>query len=401
MAGREVLIPRWMLWLIVALAVMALGLGTAEPTAAADGANSTIPSIAPALHNPSFECSEGYAPATNSAGETVFVPSGWTLVRADGGPLVHSARIHFEQRADPGGGCFTDNVKSLEKFDGRDSFFVEARDLETPSEPGKKFDVVIRQQTPVVPGAAYSLSGWMLSLCGGSAMPCSCPPGNYIVKALGLDPMGGSDPASDTIVWAESRNNFVTLEQERVGWNNVQVAARAQSTQMTVFVRMESPFQWHGNHGFIDALSLVRAPVAWFEGLPAEVRNTRRIELKWTSLQTPDAALIPGGTYELLTDIQVRLLPDGVWRDVAVGLTDQRALAYYAPCSEHTYEFRIRARAEQPEGSHGVSPNQRYIGVWSDSIGVRFVQDAAAPASMPLPGDLYLFLPRVCNQVEC
>ena len=376
----------------------ALGLGTVDQIEAAEGSYSTIPKIAPVLRNPSFECSEGYSPAQNSAGETVFVPNWWTLARAKGGPFTHSARIFFEQRADPSGGCDTERAH-VERIEGRDSLYVAARDLETPPEPGKPFDVVVQQQVNVVPGGDYSLSGWLLSLCGGSAVPSDCPQGTYIVKALGLDPSGGSDPASDAIVWAENLDNFVTPQQKRVGWSNVRLAARAQATRMTVFARVESPFRWHGNHGFIDALSLVRAPFAWFEPLPAEVRNSKRLDLTWQALQTPDVTAIPGGKYELLVDIQVRLHPDGEWRDLAVGLKEARTLTYYAPCTGHTYEFRIRARAEQPDGSNGVWPNQRYPGVWSQPARVKFVQDAVRPA--PHPGEMRIFIPELAHQVQC
>ncbi len=364
---------------------------------AADGYPALAADIAPGLANAGFECSEGYVPALNSAGETVYVPSSWELARAEGAPFAHSARIHFEQRADPNGGCDTD-FAHVEKIEGRDSFFVEAKDLETPPEPGKPFDAVIYQQVAVAPGVDYSLSGWLLSLCGGSASPSDCPEGVYMTKALGLDPTGGIDPASDAIVWAENRDNFETPEQKRVGWSNVRLAAQAQGESVTVFARVDSPFRWHGNHAFVDALSLVRAPVAWFEPLPPQTSSGRQLDLVWQARQSPDAAAVEGGTFELLVDIEVR--PEGgEWRELATGLQDESVYSFLAPCTGISYEFRIRARAEQPEDSDGAWPNQRYPGVWSEPVRVQFVQDAPEP--MPLPGDEQLFIPQIFLHIQC
>jgi len=364
---------------------------------AADDYPALAADVAPVLANASFECSEGYVPALNSAGETVYVPSSWDLARAEGAPFAHSARIHFEQRADASGGCDTD-FAHVERIEGRDSFFVEAKDLETPPEPGKPFDVVIYQQVAVAPGVDYSLSGWLLSLCGGSAVPNDCPEGVSMTKALGLDPTGGIDPASDAIIWAENRDNFVTPEQERVGWSNVRLAAQAQGESMTVFARVDSPFRWHGNHAFVDALSLVRAPVAWFEPLPPQTSNGRQLDLAWQARQSPDAAAVEGGTFELLVDIEVR--PEGgEWRELATGLQDEGVYSFLAPCTGLAYEFRIRARAEQPEDSDGAWPNQRYPGVWSEPVRVQFVQDTPEPA--PSPGDEQLFIPQIFLHIQC
>ncbi len=395
-ARRRVRLSRGPLLLACACLAAMFAFEAAGQSGAADGHPVTAADFAPVVINAGFECSEGYAPALNSAGETVYVPSAWELARAEGAPFAHSARIHFEQRADPNGGCDTD-FAHVEKIEGRDSFFVEAKDLETPPEPGKPFDTVIFQQVAVAPGVDYSLSGWLLSLCGGSAVPSDCPEDVYMVKALGLDPTGGIDPASDAIVWAENRDNFVTPEQERVGWSNVRLAAQAQAESVTVFARVDSPFRWHGNHAFVDALSLVRAPVAWFEPLP-ETSGERLLELAWQSKQSPDVEAIAGGTYELLVDIEVR--PEGgEWRELATGLQDESAYSFLAPCTGLAYEFRIRARAEQPEDSNGAWPNQRYPGMWSEPVRVQFVQDAPQPA--PSPGDEQLFIPQVCLDVQC
>ena len=138
-----------------------------------------------------------------------------------------------------------------------------AQDLETPPEPGKPFDAAVHQQVAVTPGTAYSLSGWMVSLCGGSATPSSCPADYYMEKLLGIDPTGGTDPLGPNVIWVGDRRNFTESR-----WLNLRLAATAQTDRLTVFGRIRSPFQWHGNHAFVDTFSLVRAPTAYFVGLP-------------------------------------------------------------------------------------------------------------------------------------
>ncbi len=105
---------------------------------------------------------------------------------------------------------------------------------------------------------------------------------------------------------------------------------------MTAFARVDSPFRWHGNHAFVDALSLVRAPVAWFEPLPPQTSSGRQLDLVWQARQSPDAAAVEGGTFELLVDIEVR--PEGgEWRELATGLQDESVYSFLAP-----YRDRIR-----------------------------------------------------------
>jgi hypothetical protein len=166
-----------------------------------------------------------------------------------------------------------------------------------------------------------------------------------------------------------------------LGWQNLYTSATALGNKITVFARMTSPFQWHGNLGFMDAFSLVRAPLSALEALPARVEGTDTVEIRWSGRQSTDVENV-GGTYQLLFELQVRPLPNGEWRDLVVGATDQRSIPFRAPCLDTSYAFRVRARAEQPPAPpDGVSPNQRYPGVWSKPQEVFFMAPAAATAT--------------------
>jgi hypothetical protein len=355
-------------------------------TVSADG---TIPPNAPVLQNTDFECTTGYYSTTNAAGKVIYVPNGWQLILSQGAPKTHSARINFARSCD--------GSAHVERIYGIDSILVEAQDLEKPPEPGKTFDVSFYQQVSATIGGAYSLSGWLLSLCGGSTTPSDCPPGNYIAKMVGIDPTGGTDPQANTVIWGEDRRNFVE-NNKRVGWTNVRTVAVAQAPTITIFARLNSPFTWHGNHGFIDALGLVRAPTSQLT-LPTTVSGTQAISLTWSGEQSPDLLNIPGGKYRLLFDIEVRPFASTAWQNLVDGFVGVGSHSFRPRCADTSYEFRIRARAEQPDGQ-GVQPNQRYPGVWSDPQVVVFTTTISPPPEPPT-ATLKLYLPLVRSNQTC
>ena len=352
---RQNALPRRRVLLSVGvLLVLLLLSATRDPIALAG----TLPPAPPTLVHGEMECATGFSPPADAPNSTELVPDGWTRVVLTGTPTLGSARLFFT------GGC--DNNDFVEHLEGADALVVRAQDIETPPVPGKPFDVAFYQQVAVQPGGDYSLSGWLLSLCGGSAVPSDCPPDVYISKLLGIDPTGGVDPLAETVVWAENRRNFVERGQ-RVGWQNLRLAATAETATITVFARISSPFQWHGNHAFIDALSLVRAPQATLATLSARVEGSSTL-LRWSGLQSPDAALIPSGTYELRYDVQYRV-GDGPWINWRTGQPGNGAI-FTVFVAEQPHDFRVRARSEQPpepiDGEvRGAWPNHRYPGVWS------------------------------------
>ena len=322
------------------------------------GSGETVPSAdlmgPPVLQNPGFECKVGYV---TQEGIQRRVPLGWTGVLISGTPQLDSVRIRW------GGGC--DGSGWVEHLEGDDSLVFVAQDLETPPEPGKPFDAAVYQQVAVTPGTAYSLSGWMVSFCGGSATPSSCPTDNYMEKLLGIDPTGGGDPLAPSVIWVGDQRNFTESR-----WTNLRLAATAQSDHLTVFGRIRSPFQWHGNHALVDAFSLVRAPTAYFVDSPARISDAEA-RVQWAGVLSPEIQAIPESTHRLLFDVQYRVGAQGAWID---WLTDQpmgsATFTLSACAGEYTYAFRVRSRAEQFPVGTGAWPNHRYPGVWSEPASI-------------------------------
>lgn len=378
-----------LLWLLITLVDSSAQAKVRQQGAVSFG---TIPPVAPVLQNYDVECTTGYYSQTNSIGQEIFIPNQWQLTLLDGAPRVHSARIFFAKSCD--------GSAHVERITGIDSIVIRAQDLETPPAPGKPFDVAFHQPVSATIGGAYSLSGWLLSLCGGSATPSDCPNDYYIAKMIGIDPTGGTDPAAGSVIWTENRHNFWE-EGKRVGWQQMSATATAQASTITLFARVQSPFQWHGNHAFLDAFSIVRSPVATLT-VPAIVTGTQ-VTLQWEGEQSPDIEAIAGGNYQLLYDLQFRQSGVEAWRDFLVGQAEAGSDTFTVNCTDTVYEFRIRVRAEQPDPpAPGAWPNHRYAGVWSDPMSVQF-QSGLSNTNEPVEpaGPFRLYLPQVANQKQC
>lgn len=354
-------------------------------------AGRTIPPVAPTLRNADFECAVGFDTVTNPAGEQIRTPAGWQVVFIAGAPETNSTRREVTRN------CDQSNSQHIEKISQLDSWIIKAQHIESTAQPGKPFDLAFYQQVSATVGGAYSLSGWMVSLCGGSTTPNDCPNGYYMAKRLGIDPTGGTDPLAESVIWAEDRRNFVENGQ-RVGWTNISLVAMAQAPTITVFARVESPFQWHGNHAFVDALSLVRAPAATFQ-IPAQVVGPTAT-ITWMATQSPDVAAIPSGNFKVYVDIQYRVEPTEPWRDWVTGHLGSGSQTFTATCLNTPYAFRLRARAEQPENEPGSFPTQRYPGIWSEPVFVNF-QAEAGPPPQPITNDFLQYLPLIGVYRQC
>ncbi|MBI1294829.1 hypothetical protein GC175_07710 [bacterium] len=315
----------------------------------------------PTLINPGFECGAGTYAVDAVQGGQMQIHEGWQVAILNGTPWLYSASMQFN------GAC--GGSAHVEKIEGGDSLAFFAHDLEWTDQPGKPFDATVYQQVAATPGVAYSLSAWMLSLCGGSTMPNDCPPGYYMAKMLGIDPTGGTDPKAETVIWVEDRRNFVE-NGERVGWSNLRLSAKAQAETITVFGRIHSPFQWHGSHAFIDAFSLVEAPIANLSDFPTQV-NGNSVNVGWQGIQGTQIDLIPGGVYQLRFDLEFKVGEDGAWQSW-LGAQQAGESLFIATQVNIPHHIRVRARSEQQPGGPGAWPNHRYPGDWCEPRAVTF-----------------------------
>ena len=108
--------------------------------------------------------------------------------------------------------------------------------------------------------------------------------------------------------------------------------------------------------------------------------------MRWTGSLGPDIPTIPAGNYQLRYDVQYRLAGQAGWNDWQMDKSEGEATFTANACGPKlTVEFRVRARAEQPEGVPGASPNHRYPSDWSAPSTVVFPGATCAPrAYLPL-----------------
>jgi hypothetical protein len=273
------------------------------------------------------------------------------------------------------------NDMGWEKLEGHDSLIMLADEAHYGQDfPAPPFDLALWQTVKVTPGQDYSLSAWMTSLCGGSSTPSDCPPGAYIAKMAALDASGGQNPASGSLVWAEDRRPHTEAR-----WANLTMATKAQAATLTVFLRVKSPFQHHGNHAFADAVKLVRSPAARLA--PVQLAG-RRMSLSWDGDLGPDIPQIPAGTFRLSFEVQYRRGP-GPWQPwlKAVEAGSATLDAPPATCQNDAYQFRIRAWAIQPPGP-GSWPFHEFTGMWEESAPVTVPRTATCPYRLAMPNTL-------------
>jgi hypothetical protein len=198
-----------------------------------------------------------------------------------------------------------------------------------------------------------------------------------VISALFLDPTGGIDPTGETVQWTEDRRPHT-----EVRWTNLILATTAQTSTLTVFLRIDSPFQHHGNHAFADAVKLVRAPTSRFTKVSREGND---ISVAWDGDLGPDIPTIPATNHKLSFEIEVRG-SEGDWKP---WLRPQSAGSQHFPapagCTDQSYQFRVRAWGIQPVGQPGARPNHHFVGVWHESEKVQVPQGVVCSNRLYLP----------------
>jgi hypothetical protein len=113
----------------------------------------------------------------------------------------------------------------------------------------------------------------------------------------------------------------------------------------------------------------------------------------------PDIPTIAGGNFQLEFDVQYRHASSGGWVELQDGYAGAGNMAFAARCAGE-YQFRVRVRAEQPQGK-GSWPNQRYASVWSVPTAITVPGDTTGIVA-PLPaGPLRLYLPTLSTLGGC
>ena len=114
------------------------------------------------------------------------------------------------------------------------------------------FDAGVYQQVAVTPGTAYVFRvGWAPMQTYNADKGGMITEDGWIIRVVGIDPTGGTDPLSPNVVWCTELSKKKRATEDRLF-----VSAVAQSDRITAFIRVRNP-QSHGqDQVFFDVASL-------------------------------------------------------------------------------------------------------------------------------------------------
>lgn len=216
----------------------------------------------------------------------------------------------------------------------------------------RAFAAGIYQQVSATPGTAYAAQASILTIWETSATRTD----DKMLKQVGIDPNGGTDPNSPDIVWGPARGKDVQ-------WESVKTSTTAIFSTITVFVLVTSEASSSPslrNQVFVDAVVLTKAPSA--SATSPALSTDLSFTINWSG--TPAYS---GNSLEYDLDYKV---DDGSWT-FWKGKTASTS-ATFGPTSpttvEYSHTYRFRARAWEDYGYYG-SISVKLPGVFADGNG--------------------------------
>jgi hypothetical protein len=206
------------------------------------------------------------------------------------------------------------------------------------------YNAGLRQRiTGLTPGVGYGFHAAMLTIYQTSA-----PPSEHgtMIKQVGMDPTGGVDPQSPTVVWSEPDDH------DEGPWDiDQRTAVYAQGPALTVFIRVISPLESGGlpflNYSFLDSAILAETPQV--SATSPAVSDTPTFTVRWDN-----AVPAPDGGKLKWYDVQWLDEAEGVWHDWQEKTWATEAS--FAGKRGNTYRFRARAWQRYPNGAHLYGP---------------------------------------------
>ncbi|TEU20316.1 MAG: carboxypeptidase regulatory-like domain-containing protein [Anaerolineales bacterium] len=214
------------------------------------------------------------------------------------------------------------------------------------------FAAGIYQQVSVEAGTDYAAQASILTIWETSASHTD----DKMLKQVGIDPNGGTEPDSPDIVWGLARGKDVQ-------WESVKTSATAISSTITLFVLVTSEASSSPslrNQVFVDAVVLTEAPTASATSPALSTDLSFTVEWSGTPAYSGDS---------LEYDVEYKV-DDGSWTfwkgktgstSAAFGPTSPTTVEY-----GHTYHFR--ARGWEDYGYYG-SIKVKLPGVFADGSG--------------------------------
>jgi hypothetical protein len=324
---REVLVKpiRTAATILTLFAVFSLTWAATDLSALSDASAPTSPEAYQLLQNPGME--QAFVPYGFSfQGVACEVATGWTRFGdTDPRPCWMDARDFAHDVA---------GTNWVEKIEGETSQVIISTEPYTAG-------IYQRVTTGVTPGLPYGFHAAMMTIFQSSAGPAQ--PG-HMIKQVGMDPTGGTNPNAPTVVWSEP-------EDQDYGWDiQRRTAVVATSSSMTVFIRVISDDPagaWpYLNQSYLDSAILART--ATVSAVSPEISQTQTFTVRWdNAVASPDATI-------RWYDVQWMDEANGQWVDWLTWT--EQTQATFTGQRGHTYRFRARAWQRYPNGAHLYSP---------------------------------------------
>lgn len=315
------LIAQLLLFVLLLLCWTPIALQASDPPAEANALTYQL------LTNPAME--NYAAPYGQFQGKDCQVASGWQRFSLDAPePCFMDTRVF----AGPGGW--------VESTDGGTSQMIAGIE---PYRAG-----IWQRVTGLTPGVGYGFHAAMLTIYQTSA---GDPDHGKMIKRVGIDPTGGTDPGGPAVVWSEpDGHDLGPWDLER------RVSVYAQAPAATVFISVTSlsdagppPFL---NLSFFDTAILARTPTV--RAVSPQESDATTFLVRW------DNAVEADGARELKGyDVQWKDEAEGVWHDWITWLPGEDINATQAIFSGergHTYHFRARVWQKYINKAHLYSP---------------------------------------------
>jgi hypothetical protein len=272
------------------------------------------------------------SPYGQYAGVNCQVANGWNRFSYDGPePCLMDTRVFASSHL--GGGW-------VERIEGSTSQMIISADPYTAG--------LWQRVAGLTPDVGYGFHAAMLTIFQTSA---GDPDDGTMIKQVGIDPTGGADPQASTVIWSEPDDHDLGP------WDlDRRVAAFAQGTEATVFIRVISPHDAGPppflNQSFLDSAILAQTPTVMATS-PAQSESTSFV-VRWDN-----AVAAPGVKKLKGYDVQVMDKAEGIWHDWITwtpGTPPNDSQAIFTGERGHTYRFRARVWQKYLNGAHLHGP---------------------------------------------
>lgn len=222
-----------------------------------------------------------------------------------------------------------------------------------------RHESAVHQQVTAVPGATYCFSVWGHAWSDRnsndwySATPDRPQDDGQLYQKVGIDPTGGTDWQSSTVIWGEARKQYDYFGE-------FAITATAQAEQITVFFwsRAEVPVKhnevyWDDAFLAVDRfMSVNRSQIAAMAAVTEPLMITQGVTIDLSAGLTWTAALDPAGTLLPTLSAVAGQPGDTLWVTLnSVGL----------PLGVYTNTLTISASADDVAGSPAAIPITLYV----------------------------------------